>query len=331
MIQSHEIVLDVRDPRVLNTDIVMVQNDNKSNMLHITMQGVDDWAGVTGQAKYMRSDGMAVVDSIVFVDGVADHTVPLAALNIAGPVKCEVALLKNDVRATTNQIVFAVRADIDADVRADEKFPILDGLIQSTQALNNSAKVDAEKAETAATNASASATNAVTSASNAATSASTAVARASEASSGAQVATTKAAEAEASATNAKTEADRAKTEAGSAEYWAGQAKAIAGGGVVTFNRRSGAVLPQAGDYTAEMVGAPTVAQLEALDAKVSTTTGDVTTQNLNIIDLAINLETLKASVLTGVNANIFVETFQSLNDISMTHGIYDSVNKKIYL
>ena len=40
-----------------------------------------------------------------------------------------------------------------------------------------------------------------------------------------------------------------------AKYWAGVAQGAAGGGVTTFNGRSGAVVPAEGDYTAEMVGA----------------------------------------------------------------------------
>lgn len=48
---------------------------------------------------------------------------------------------------------------------------------------------------------------------------------------------------------------RAGEDTDNAKYWAGQAQAIAGGGVVSFNGRYGAVSPQAGDYTAEMVGA----------------------------------------------------------------------------
>lgn len=40
-----------------------------------------------------------------------------------------------------------------------------------------------------------------------------------------------------------------------AEYWAKVAKAIAGGGVTAFNGRGGNVVPQRGDYSAEMVGA----------------------------------------------------------------------------
>lgn len=39
-----------------------------------------------------------------------------------------------------------------------------------------------------------------------------------------------------------------------ARYWAGQAQQAAGGGVTSFNGRSGAVTPASGDYTAAMVG-----------------------------------------------------------------------------
>lgn len=46
-----------------------------------------------------------------------------------------------------------------------------------------------------------------------------------------------------------------------AEYWAGQAEAAAGSAVASFNGRTGAVMPQSGDYTAEMVGAATEQQI----------------------------------------------------------------------
>lgn len=42
-----------------------------------------------------------------------------------------------------------------------------------------------------------------------------------------------------------------------AKYWAKAAQGAAGGGVTSFNGRSGAVAPKSGDYTAAMVGAPT--------------------------------------------------------------------------
>ena len=40
-----------------------------------------------------------------------------------------------------------------------------------------------------------------------------------------------------------------------AEYWAGQAAAAAGGGVISFNGRTGTVLPELGDYNPRLVGA----------------------------------------------------------------------------
>jgi hypothetical protein len=52
---------------------------------------------------------------------------------------------------------------------------------------------------------------------------------------------------------------------------------------------------------------------------------------LNMIDLSIELETLKGATLNGVTANIFVESFQTLDDITLLHGAFDAVNEKIYL
>ena len=52
-----------------------------------------------------------------------------------------------------------------------------------------------------------------------------------------------------------------------AKYWAGQAEQAAGGGVTSFNGRSGSVEPQSGDYTAAMVGAdPAGAAVSAASA-----------------------------------------------------------------
>ena len=47
-----------------------------------------------------------------------------------------------------------------------------------------------------------------------------------------------------------------------AKYWCESAQATAGGGVTSFNGRGGAVVPKAGDYTAEMVGADAVGTAE---------------------------------------------------------------------
>ena len=53
--------------------------------------------------------------------------------------------------------------------------------------------------------------------------------------------------------------------------------------------------------------------------------------NLNIIDMAVELEMLKGATLNGVTANIFVETFTNLNDINLMNGVYDSTNKRLVL
>lgn len=136
-------------------------------------------------------------------------------------------------------------------------------------------------AETAAENAARSAGEAQTSREGAAekaeaaeAAAGTAQTAAQEASGSAGKAASSASAAEGSKTGAQTAQAAAETAAESAEswavggtgsregedtnnakYWAGQAQTAAGGGVVSFKGRSGAVEPQKGDYTAEQVGA----------------------------------------------------------------------------
>lgn len=53
--------------------------------------------------------------------------------------------------------------------------------------------------------------------------------------------------------------------------------------------------------------------------------------NANMIDIGIEVELLKRAELRGVNANIFLETFQDIDDIKLTRGTYDSVNKRLTL
>ena len=54
-----------------------------------------------------------------------------------------------------------------------------------------------------------------------------------------------------------------------AKYWAEQASQAAGGGVISFNGRTGAVQPEAGDYSASDVGAPTTEQFSKLQTTVN--------------------------------------------------------------
>jgi hypothetical protein len=71
--------------------------------------------------------------------------------------------------------------------------------------------------------------------------------------------------------------------------------------------------------------------LDNLNNTVNQHLNDYAKLQLNFIDLAVETETLKGAILNGVTANIFVETFQTLDDITLTHGVYDAENKRILL
>lgn len=59
----------------------------------------------------------------------------------------------------------------------------------------------------------------------------------------------------------------------------------------------------------------------------------VTNLRLNVIDMAIELETVKNATLTGVTANMAIETFLDVSDIvSLNSALkFDSDNQKVYL
>lgn len=163
---------------------------------------------------------------------------------------------------------------------------------QSAKADAESAKAAAVTAGASAESANASAQSAKSDAESAKAAAQAAQSKAETANTSAQTAKADAEAANTSAQSAKTAAESAKTAAESAKsaavgsaqsaqesgklseswavggtgtrtgedtnnakYWAMAAQGAAGGGVSSFNGRSGAVAPQIGDYTAEMVGA----------------------------------------------------------------------------
>lgn len=68
-----------------------------------------------------------------------------------------------------------------------------------------------------------------------------------------------------------------------------------------------------------------VVDLERYESNVDTTTA----LRINFINLAIETEMLKQAELTGVNANIIIETFQTIDDIDLSRGGYDSENKRL--
>lgn len=54
---------------------------------------------------------------------------------------------------------------------------------------------------------------------------------------------------------------------------------------------------------------------------------DLAALQVNFIDLAIEVETNKNAELTGVDANIVIETFVNLDDVVVERGNYDATNK----
>ena len=125
-------------------------------------------------------------------------------------------------------------------------------LVHRTQAANsaNTAGYSASEASTNALRASNSADAAANSASAASGSAETATQKASDAADSAEDS-----EAWAVGQRGGTDVDSSdETYHNNAKYWAEQAQhASGGGGVTSFNERTGAVVPQSGDYTADMV------------------------------------------------------------------------------
>ncbi|MED1918786.1 hypothetical protein P4V64_26080 [Bacillus thuringiensis] len=53
----------------------------------------------------------------------------------------------------------------------------------------------------------------------------------------------------------------------------------------------------------------------------------------NILEIALELETLKGAILNGVTRNIYIESFIDLEDVNLLNVAtkHDSVNKKVYL
>lgn len=73
---------------------------------------------------------------------------------------------------------------------------------------------------------------------------------------------------------------RAGEDTNNAQFWAQQAAGAAGGGVSSFNGRSGVVLPQSDDYTAEMVGADAVGSAAAVQKALTSQIAALTAQQV---------------------------------------------------
>lgn len=151
------------------------------------------------------------------------------------------------------------------------------GYAEDSQASSEAAKTSEDNASGSETNASTYADNAGNSASNAAISETNASIYADNAEGSATAASTSATNSEASATESKSWAvggtgTRTGEDTNNAKYWSKVAENVAGGGVNSFNGRAGAVVPIAGDYTAEMVGADISGAASAVQSNLDTHT-----------------------------------------------------------
>ena len=175
----------------------------------------------------------------------------------------------------SDEIAFAttgntVKAGIKNGSIAEDKlnpalFSRLDTAVSTAESSAANAQTYAQKAQTQATNAAGSAVDAGIDAHNAETwtdggqlmgeSGTLLPEHTTGAKEYAQMAQNSAGQAASSAANADTSKNAAAESAAAAARSAEEAASAAGGGVTSFNGRGGAVKPQKGDYTAEMVGA----------------------------------------------------------------------------
>ena len=196
-----------------------------------------------------------------------------------------------------NIIAEQIQKAIESGAKADQAIQAAEDAITAAHAAQNgaiaaeqaklsaqSAKTEAEQAQTAAeqaktdaqaaeTNAQSSATAAYTSAQNASNSATNATTAKTQAQEAAENAADDAEDAEAWAVGTRKGQPVSSTDPAyrnNAKYYKDQAQGIAGGGVTSFNGRSGSVNPEEGDYTKAMVGLGNVDNTSDEDKPVST-------------------------------------------------------------
>lgn len=114
-----------------------------------------------------------------------------------------------------------------------------------------------------------------------------------------------------------------------AKYWAEQASQAAGGGVMSFNGRSGAVTPQTGDYTAAMVGLGNVGNFKAVStvANQGLSNAEKSNAKANIgLDKVDNTSDLDKPISTATNARF--ELFDSNTTAAFTQ-VANSLRTKL--
>lgn len=308
---SIKTILDAKMATADAAAALSLKSDKSVTDLHIKSVALD---AATGVFTFTREDGTyTAIDTalekvatnwrydadaqslvLTLADG-STQTVPLSAF------------ITETEFADSDQLAFSVsNHTVTATVKAGS---ITDTMLSS--ALLAQLRGCVTSASDSATDAAQSASAAELYRTQAAGSASTATTKASDASASATAAAGSATTAALQATSAQTSAGIASTKAGdaadsaedseawavgkrdgtdvpstdptyhnNAKYWSEQAAAAAGGGVTSFNGRTGAVSPQSGDYTAATVGADPAGSAAAAQAASTPVVG----KGINLLD-----------------------------------------------
>lgn len=190
------------------------------------------------------------------------------------------------VQSAAAQSATAAKNAQDAAEAAQGKAEDAQAAAEAAQAKAETAQSKAETAQSKAETAQGKAVSAQSAAESAATSASGSASAAASSASAAALSEDASAEYEAGAKTAAASATaggnmakswavggtgtREGEDTDNAKYWAKAAQGAAGGGVTSFNGRSGAVTPQAGDYTAAMVGADAQGAAQTVQSNLNT-------------------------------------------------------------
>ena len=265
-----------------------VQGEGNATQLHITFD--ETWKGYGKRVIWRNAQGenpVAVVLIAAAAAGTADtltYDTPIPAEALALPGWCSFTV-EGFQDAETASAMFSVRdvlqvmendgANSPAEPTPSESQQILDAIAKNEEAVGAYAKESkswavggtesregedtdnamyyAQQAEASRKDASESAKSASVSAGSAAASAAAAAGSKAAADKSAGVAKDSAILSQSWAVGDTGTREGENTD--NARYWAQQAHMAAGGGVMSFNGRTGTVMPQKGDYTADQVGA----------------------------------------------------------------------------
>ena len=300
---TSQITVDMLHPNVA-TLVYAKQTDQQSRFISATLlEGSQPWTPPTGAlaaVRYRKPDGTVgwydttedKANAVAISGNVATIQLTAQSLAVSGNVYIELEFYTQTAeKLSTFAWILAVEASAvsDDEIESSDYFNVLASTLAEIEGalpnIQNAAQYAAAAAESA-TKAAASEADAAASKSAAAYSAAQAAGSATAAGASKDQAAESATAAGASENQAAESAqeseawavgtrggqavpDSDETHNNNSKYWAQQAAAAAGGGVITFNGRAGAVVPAEGDYTADMVGAPTKTEFEELSATVN--------------------------------------------------------------